>query len=308
MKLIGFLAFVRAAVHVAAYVQEPPLPPTPLERLGRETQVASIRAAASASDARSAAGETEARIAAEDSSRSRRAAQVVASEIALKTRTIQGAAIEAQKAAVGTGMAAARAQNALEAAKVGMKQAEASASAHVSEEVNNELSGIYMGLQEWKMKVLHDPLKEATKAGMKAALPYEKALQTIEKRVSDYETRATGLSNQARSLRTVAVGLATGAVQKQAGGALEAARKDMMNAHTMMNQATQFEAQGLRLIKDAQVWNVQIPTYVGAAAGAAHQKTWQYAKKLFAPQPVSFGLPPPTNVFLQKGSSTHDYD
>merc|ERR1719310_1946130 len=98
------------------------------------------------------------------------------------------------------------------------------------------------------MKVIHDPVKEATKAGMKAALPYEKALQTIEKRVSDYETRATGLSNQARTLRTVATGMAGASVKLQAGGALKAAEDNMMNAHIMMNQATQFEAQGLRLL------------------------------------------------------------
>ena len=84
------------------------------------------------------------------------------------------------------------------------------------------------------MKVLHDPTKEATVAGMKAALPYERALQTIEKRVSDYETRALGLSNQARSLRTVAKGMADGAVAKQAGGALKAASKDMIHQSSFL--------------------------------------------------------------------------
>merc|ERR1740117_2470031 len=217
--------------------------------------------------------------------------------------TIKGAAAEAQKAQTMTAAATLRAQAAMANALAGAKKAEALAASHVTEQVNGELVNIYMGLQDWKMKVIHDPAKEATKAGMKAALPYEKALQTIEKRVSDYESRATGLSNQARGLRTIASGLAAAAVKKQGGGALKAAQEDMMNAHIMMNQATQFEAQGLGLIKTAQIWNVQIPTYVGAAAGAAHQKTWQYAKKLFAPVPVSFGAAPPTDVFLQKGSS-----
>merc|ERR1740117_2013877 len=220
--------------------------------------------------------------------------------------TIKGAAAEAQKAQTMTAAATLRAQAAMANALAGAKQAEALAATHVSQEVEGELSNIYMGLQDWKMKVIHDPMKEATKAGMKAALPYEKALQTIEKRVSDYETRATGLSNQARSLRTIAVGLANGAVKKQAGGALKAASADMMNAHTMMNQATMFEAQGLKLIKTAQIWNVQIPSYVGAASGAAHAKTWQYAKHLYAPPPVSFGVPPPTKVFLQKESSVRE--
>lgn len=214
--------------------------------------------------------------------------------------TIKGAAAEAQKSQTMTAAATVRAQAAMANALAGAKQAEASAATHVSQDVDGELSNIYMGLQEWKMKVLHDPVKEATKAGMKAALPYEKALQTIEKRVSDFEARSTGLSNQARSLRTVAVGLADGAVAKQAGGAGKAASQDMMNAHTMMAQAAQFEAQGLRLMKDAQIWNAQIPTYVGAASGAAHQKTWEYAKHLYAPPPISYGLPPPTRVLLQK--------
>jgi len=258
---------------------------------------------ASSADARSAADEMEARLAAEASARSRRAAKSEAAEISLRTLTIKGAAIEAQKRQGATAVALARAKDAVAAAKAGVTKAEELAGKTITKQVDDTLANVYMGLQEWKMKVLHDPVKEATKAGMKAALPYEKALQTIEKRVSDYETRATGLSNQARGLRTIAVGLADGAVAKQAGGALKAAQADMMNAHTMMNQATQFEAQGLRLMKDAEIWNVQIPTYVGAASGAAHQKTWQYAKNLFAPPPVSFGLPPPTKVFLQKDSA-----
>merc|ERR1719321_1876176 len=214
--------------------------------------------------------------------------------------TMRGAAIETAKQQALTAAAAERAKAALAAAKAGVGKAEALAGEHITEEVEADLANVYMGLQDWKMKVMHDPVKEATKAGMKAALPYEKALQTIEKRVSDYESRATGLSNQARSLRTIASGLADGAVAKQAGGALKAAQQDMMNAHIMMGQAAQFEAQGLRLMKDAEAWNIQIPLYSGAAAGAAHQKTYQYAKNLYAPPPISGGPPPPVPVFLQK--------
>merc|ERR1740133_166981 len=139
--------------------------------------------------------------------------------------TIKGAAIEAQKRQAATAYATGQAMSTLAAAQAGMASAKKLAASHVTQEVNDALNNLYMGLQEWKMKVLHDPTKEATKAGMKAALPYEKALQTIEKRVSDYETRATGLSNQARSLRTMAVGIADTAVKKQAGGALDAASK-----------------------------------------------------------------------------------
>jgi len=299
MKFICALGLVQALVS-AQDAPNPVAPPTPLERLGRQTQVASIRAFASASDARSAADEMDARLAAEASARSRRATEVGVAEVAQRTMTIRGAALEAAKEEAGTARATARAARALAAAKAGVKKAEASATQHIRKAVEDDLANVYMGLQDWKMKVLHDPVKEATVAGMKAALPYEKALQTIEKRVSDFESRAVGLSNQARGLRTVAKGLADGAVAKQAGGALKAASDDMMNAHTMMGQAAQFEAQGLRLMKDAQVWNVQIPTYVGAAAGAAHQKTWMYAKHLYAPPPVSGAPPPPTPVFLQK--------
>jgi len=305
MKLAFLLGL--AQVVCSASVQGPPVkPPTPLERLGRQTQVQATRASASASDARSAADEMEARLAAEASARSRRAAEAAVAEIQQRTLTIKGAAVEAQKEQAETQGWEFQGSLALASAKAGLEAAKAMAAKHVSEEVNNELDKTYMDLQDWKMKVIHDPMKEATKAGMKAALPYEKALQTIEKRVSDYETRATGLSNQARSLRTIAVGLADGAVKKQAGGALKAASADMMSAHTMMNQATMFEAQGLKLIKTAQIWNVQIPSYVGAASGAAHAKTWQYAKKLYAPPPVSFGAPPPTKVFLQKESSVRE--
>merc|ERR1719161_241788 len=170
---------------------------------------------------------------------------------------------EAQKQQAGAASAAGEAKAALLAAKAGVAQAEKDASDEVKPAVDSKLSSVLMDLQDWKMKVLHNPRQEATRAGVKAALPYEKALQTIEKRVSDFETRATGLSNQARGLRTAAVGLANVAVKKQAGGAIKAAEQDMMNAHIMMNQATQFEAQGLKLITSAQVWNAAIPTYVG---------------------------------------------
>jgi len=223
-----------------------------------------------------------------------------AAEIGLNTLTIKGAGAEAQKEQALAARAASQAASAAAAAKAGVKQAEENAGAHVKAAIDNQLAHVFMDLQDWKMKVLHDPVKEATKAGMKAALPYEQALQTIEKRVSDYETRAAGLSSQARGLRTAATGLANTAVEKQAGGALKAAREDMMNAHTMMNQAAAFEAQGIKLINQAHTWNVQIPTYASAASGAAHQKTWQYAKQVFAPPPISSGLPPPTSVFLQK--------
>merc|ERR1719198_2126924 len=249
----------------------------------------------------------EARLAAEASARSRRVSQVAASKIAQRTMTIRGAALEAAKEQAGTAAASAQAARALAAAKAGVKKAEDTAVKHIRKIVEDDLTSVYMGLQDWKMKVMHDPVKEATVAGMKAALPYERALQTIEKRVSDYETRAEGLSNQARTLRTVAKAMADGAVAKQAGGALKAASKDMMNAHIMMGQAAQFEAQGLRLMKDAQLWNPLIPVYTGAAAAASHQKTWQYAKNLYAPPPLAGGPPPPTPVFLQKDSSSNDH-
>lgn len=301
MKLFWWFGLIwQIATAAANSANASESPPTPLERLGRETHVASIRALAAASDAHSAATETYARLDAEASADSRRVAMIHDSEVALNTLSIKGAAVESQKAKAGAENAASESRTVLAAARAAAAAAPGQATTYVRSTVNGELSKLYLDLQDWKMKVLHDPMKEATKAGMKAALPYEKALQTIEKRVADFEQRATGLSNQARSLRTVAAGLADAAVAKQAGGALKAASQDMMNAHTMMNQATAFEAQGLRLIKEANVWNIQIPTYVSAASGAAHQKTWEYAKKLYAPPPVSFGLPPPTSVFLQK--------
>mmetsp|Transcript_28412 Transcript_28412/g.45091 ORF Transcript_28412/g.45091 Transcript_28412/m.45091 type:complete len:312 (-) Transcript_28412:19-954(-) len=304
MKRVTCLCFVWQSMAIVACSSDKAAqtPPTPLERLGRETQIASNRALASASDALSASAETYARLDAEASAEARRAAMLDNGELAVNTLSIKGAAVESQRAKASAENAAAQARAALVAAQAGAQAAKAQAATDVRAIVDGELSKLYMDLQDWKMKVLHDPMKEATKAGMKAALPYEKALQTIEKRVADFEQRATGLSNQARSLRTVAAGMADAAVEKQAGGALLAAQQDMMNAHTMMNQATAFEAQGLRLIKEANVWNIQIPTYVSAASGAAHQKTWQYAKKLYAPPPISYGLPPPTPVFLQKAT------
>jgi hypothetical protein len=303
MKSPFLLSLVLAAIANAFARQAPFDSPSSLEKLGRQTQVASIRAAAASSDARSAANEMDARLDTQASAHSKNAAKVVASEIAVRSLSIKGAAIQAQKEEAGTVAATQQTFNALDAAKAGIEAAEASAAAHVTKEVDKDLASTYMGLQDWKMKLLHDPVKEASKAGMKAALPYEKALQTIEKRVSDYETRAIALSNQARTLRTAATGMAGASVKLQAGGALKAAEDNMMNAHIMMNQATQFEAQGLRLLKDAHIWNVQIPTYAGAATDAAHQKTRQYVKRFYAPTPFSPGPPPPTNVFLQKRAS-----
>jgi len=282
---------------------EPPLEipnPTPLESLGRQAQVASISASTAASDARAVTAESEARLNAEAAARSRRAAQVAAAEAEMKSLKIKGAVKEAEKQQAGAASAAQEAKAALLAAKAAVVMAEKDASTEVRKTIDGRLSSTLMDLQDWKMKVLHDPTQEATRAGVKAALPFERALQTIEKRVSDFETRATGLSNQARGLRTAAVGLANAAVEKQAGGAIQVAQNDMMNAHTMMAQAAGFEAQGLKLLAQAQMWNVQIPTYVGAAASAAHKRTWEYGKKLFAPPPITFGAAPPTEVLLQE--------
>lgn len=266
MKLGFVFSLVQASALAATYPSEASkVSPTPLEKLAGDTQVASLRASASASDARSAAHEVGARLSAEASARSLQAAAAAGSSIAQRSVTIQNAATAAQQAEVGTAAAVAQVKAALEAAKASMTKITASAAKSVSQEVDNKLAGIFKDHQELKMKILHDPAKAGAVAGMKAALPYDRAMQTIEKRVSDFETRATGLSNEARSLRVAAVSYADDAVKKQAGGSLTAAKQTMVNAHTMMNQASQFEAQGQALMKQAQKWNAQIPTYVGAA-------------------------------------------
>jgi len=274
--------------------------PTPLESLAREAQDAANRAAASASDARAGANEVKARLDAEASDAAAKAAEAAATASMNARYVIQGALMESQKQEAAAAQAAADAKAAVSAGMLGVEQAADAVSKNVSRNIEDKLAPVYKGLQEWKMKVLHDPAKESAIAGMKAAKPYEEKLRKIERHAGEYEQRAVSLSNQARALRVGAVGLANGAQTKQAGGALDAASKDMMNAHQMMSQAAALESQGLRLMDDAKLINSQIPVYAKAAQLAAQKASHKYAKDLYAPAPFApFAMPP---VFLERVS------
>lgn len=273
--------------------------PTPLESLAREAQDAASQAAASASDARAGANEVKARLDAEASDDAAKVAEAAAISTMNARYLIQGALTESQRQQASAAQAAADAKAAISAGTLGVEQAAAAAAVNVSRSIEEKLAPVYKGLQEWKMKVLHDPAKEAAIAGMNAAKPYEDKLRLIERHAGEYEQRAVSLSNQARALRTGAVGLANAAQSKQASGALTAAQQDMMNAHQMMGQATAFETQGLRLMDDAKLINAQIPVYAKAAQLASQKASHKYAKHIYAPAPFApFAMPP---VFLERG-------
>eukprot|EP00747_Dinoflagellata_sp_TGD_P137695 gnl/TRDRNA2_/TRDRNA2_175718_c0_seq3.p1 gnl/TRDRNA2_/TRDRNA2_175718_c0~~gnl/TRDRNA2_/TRDRNA2_175718_c0_seq3.p1 ORF type:complete len:364 (-),score=85.85 gnl/TRDRNA2_/TRDRNA2_175718_c0_seq3:51-1142(-) len=269
--------------------------PTPLEDVGRAADVASIRSKASASDARSSASEMTTRMDAEKASESALAAQLAAMNVAGETHDVKGAVTESAKQKDMADYAAKVAKQADWVGQQYAKMAIKKAGVMGTDMTEKALAHTYKEFQVWKLKVLHDPIREAKQAGAKAAWPFEHALQTTEKRVADMEQRAGHLSAQANMLRNEATGAAGGAVQKQAGGDLAGAAADMMAAHEMVNQATQFNAQALKLNVAANDLMEHLGAFVGAGQGAAQAATHRYAPAVFDPpgKPAAGYAPPP---------------
>ena len=98
MKLGFFFSLVQASALTVTYPSEASkVSPTPLDKLAGDAQLASLRALAPASDARSASHEVGARLAAEASARSLQTAAAAGSSIAQRSVTIQNAATAAQQ-------------------------------------------------------------------------------------------------------------------------------------------------------------------------------------------------------------------
>merc|ERR1740129_624249 len=90
--------------------------------------------------------------------------------------------------------------------------------AHVADQVrgdvDRELRPLYLRFEEWRAKVLHDPVREGGSAAARAAAPYEHALQQAEARASQDVRSAVLLRRQARALR-----LRASALMRHAGTA-----------------------------------------------------------------------------------------
>lgn len=270
--------------------------PSPLEALGRNVGIVAKRARAASSDAVSAATEVYARFDAEGADLAATHARAAATLTQSNVGLAQGAVREATAGAQGATAAANSANAALAAGQASVAAVTAEAEAAGAKGLKH-LAPLYKAMMDWKMTMFHPPTKEAIAAGLRAAKPFNDALQVVEKRVADYNQRAQFLSGQSQALKGAAFGLANAAVGAQAGGNVVQAGKDMQTAHQMVAQAMMFEAQGLKMQDQATLWSTNIPAYIGSAQGAAHTATHRFASGVFAPPPVATGFagpPPPT--------------
>lgn len=289
------------------YVENGPAPPpTPLENLGHNAEVAATRSQTASSDATSVASEVGARLDAENADLAAYASQEAADKTVSDQISVKGAVQQLQQTQQNIAFQANAVKAAFDQGSQYYNNLEAMSASKATTAIKAQLAPLYKRLQDWKMAVLHDPVREGRAAGMRAAKPYEDALKITERRTAAVEQKAASLSSQARGLRINSYGLANGAVLKQAAGDLGGAAQDMMNAHQMMNQAAAFEVQGLELQKTAQALAVNIPAYAKAAQDAAHLETFKMAKHKFAPPPMpppGAALPLPVNILAQRRST-----
>ena len=276
--------------YMPVYVVNGPAPdPTGLETLARGAGTTATRARAAAADAITASAEASSRLTAED-------AEGVAKESAVDTEATKqwakqlGQAVSDAKAAEeGTEIALKSTQTVLGKAITFMDQLNSKAATRTGDKIAKKLATVYKGLQEWKMDVLHNPIKIGRVAGMKAAAPYEDAMQKTERRIGAYEQRAKALSATARGLRLAAVGTAHGAVGKQGAGKLKAASQGMVDAGQMISQAAQLENQGLKMHEMAETLQLNIQAYQAAAQRAEQAVVSRYSKGVYAPPSTPMG-------------------
>lgn len=277
----------------------PALLPTPLEDLGRSAMVTALRTQAAASSASAASGEVFSRRDAEDTEDAFIGAESAARATARASKVLQEALSREQRAADGAVSAASMAEAQYARSSGYMQNLGLNVEGVVTKVgMEDRLAPVYKGLQEWKMKVLYSPLRAGRLAGMKAALPYEKAMLTLQGRVGADQQKATALSTQARVMRLNAGKLADDAVLKQAAGQTWRAQSDMAQAHQMVDQAQRMEEEAFRLHAEAQEENEKIPLYVVAARDAAQEAVHRFVPS-YAPPPLNKGAflrPPPTSV------------
>mmetsp|Transcript_10447 Transcript_10447/g.22955 ORF Transcript_10447/g.22955 Transcript_10447/m.22955 type:complete len:332 (-) Transcript_10447:19-1014(-) len=186
--------------------------------------------------------------------------------------------------------------------------------------VDHKLRGVTKDLQDWMLRVVHDPDSEAKTHAASAARPFEKALMHLEERVGQYQQRAEGLMNAAITNNKLAVDVAKGAVEMQEGAYnenykvqgdnLKAAAKEMVTAHSMMAQASEYGFQAHNLATMAQ--NLQAGEGMYATAGQmAYLGTMHHWEpKKYPPVPVDINQvfappPPPTPLsFNQRAVAT----
>lgn len=270
--------------------------PTRLESMGRRVNVNADVAQAAASDATSVAQEVYARLDADAAEEAADTAAAAAQETITARKNLEAAVYTATNASVGAMKAAQQSERSYQLGALYVSHVGGTVAGMVSGEVAQQTALVYKKLQDWKMAVLHDPVREGRAAGLRAAQPFERALQVTERRAGAYAQRATALSNEARSLRARAVGLSNSAVGQQASGDVFSAAANMKAAHQMAAQAAQFDAQGSRLQRVAKDLAARVPAYTAAAGQAAQDAMHRYAPDVFAPPAVASAAMPPVDV------------
>jgi hypothetical protein len=276
--------------YMPVYVVNGPAPePTGLETLARGAMGTATRARAAAADAIVASAEAESRLTAEEAEGVAKEASVTAEATKQWAKQLGQAVADAKAAEEGTEVALKSTETVLGKAKAFMDSLDSKAAKRTGDKIAKKLATVYKGLQEWKMDVLHNPIKLGRIAGMKAAAPYEDALQKTERRIGAYEQRAHALSATARGLRLAAVGLANGSVGKQAAGQLKAASQGMVDAGQMISQAAQLENQGIKMHEMAETLQLNVQAYQAAAQRAEQEAVSRYSKGVYAPPSTPMG-------------------
>lgn len=262
-------------------------PTDPFNELEHDVVHSALRAQASASDARSVASETQARSSMEGTVVSDFTSKALAARTALQQPWLEGAVKEASKQQNLATAGANGADNAYNSVVIMQNEAISNAAAYASATVSDRLSDTYMGLQEWKMAVLHDPIMEAKRASQKAVAPYRKKLNELHNKILNYQDRAKALQSQGMSLQGAAAATANFAVGLQGAAVLGPAAANMEAAHHMIYQAGTFLTNAAKLSMQASLASLAWGDLQQATTQELAKVAHRYAPDLVAPPPIA---------------------
>lgn len=273
-------------------------PATPLETLGRGAEVAAKRARAFAADASAAATEVAIKQSTDLGVEAAEAAQKSATATETARKDLGRALDSVRRNMRGAGTAAAAAAVAFKRASDFAVGAEVQASANGRKDFNKEVGSVVSrSLQDWKVAVLFNPLKEARVAGAKMARPYEEATTDSLAQAARLEQQATALMDRAAGLRAEAV-----IAKRYPGGAasplnvsnymLEA--EATMDAGEMILSAQALESKAGGLKASAGVLRGGIPGFEDAALNVAQSTMNRLAGSVYGPPPMGWqaSVPP----------------
>jgi len=266
-------------------------PNDPYQALENDVHESALRAMASASDARSVASETQGRASQEATLVSDYTAKALAERTARQLPFLEDATTEAAKQQLLAADGAVGAAQAFRSTELMQGEAVSNAAAYASATVADRLTDTYMGFQEWKMAVLHDPMMESKRAAQKAVAPFRKKLNFLHNKIINYQDRAKDLQNQGFALQSAGAATAKFAVGLQGAGVIGPAAANMEAAHHMIYQAGVFMTNSAKVNFQAQMASLAWGDLQKATTQVMAETAHRYAPSLVAPPPVDASLP-----------------